>query len=117
VVSDRWLGAEMMIPMQLEDLILPMQFPPHTELLDLQPLPITALQNKAFESLFPFTHFNPIQTQVHSLSSSSSLFILQSLSFVITIVISFLLRIHKSLLIDVLFFRHFLQCITRMRMH
>jgi activating signal cointegrator complex subunit 3 len=49
--------------MQLEDLILPNQVPPHTELLDLQPLPITALMNKEYESLFPFTHFNPIQTQ------------------------------------------------------
>jgi hypothetical protein len=61
----------MVVPMQLEDLILPNQVPPHTELLDLQPLPITALRNKAFESLFPFTHFNPIQTQVFFLFSKN----------------------------------------------
>lgn len=34
------------------------------ELLDLQPLPVTALGNFEFESLYKFTHFNPIQTQI-----------------------------------------------------
>lgn len=34
------------------------------ELLDLQPLPVTALGNREFESLYKFTHFNPIQTQI-----------------------------------------------------
>ena len=38
--------------------------PPHTELLDLQPLPKSALKNPAYEAMYPrFTHFNPIQTQ------------------------------------------------------
>jgi activating signal cointegrator complex subunit 3 len=40
------------------------QHPPHTELLDLRPLPVTALGNKAYEQLYSFSHFNPIQTQV-----------------------------------------------------
>jgi len=31
-----------------------------TELLDLQPLPITALANFAFESLYKYKYFNPI---------------------------------------------------------
>lgn len=35
-----------------------------SELLDLQPLPITALGNRQYESLYKFTHFNPIQTQI-----------------------------------------------------
>lgn len=35
-----------------------------SELLDLQPLPITALNDPMLETLFPFTHFNPIQTQI-----------------------------------------------------
>ena len=41
-------------------------FPPLllSELLDLQPLPVTALGNPQFESLYKFTHFNPIQTQI-----------------------------------------------------
>lgn len=34
------------------------------ELLDLQPLPVTALGNREYESLYQFTHFNPIQTQI-----------------------------------------------------
>lgn len=38
--------------------------PPHTELLDLRPLPVTALGNKLYENLYRFSHFNPIQTQV-----------------------------------------------------
>ncbi len=46
-------------------LILPTKFPPPTELLDLQPLPVSALRNAAFEALYKgLTHFNPIQTQV-----------------------------------------------------
>jgi activating signal cointegrator complex subunit 3 len=40
------------------------QHPPHTELLDLRPLPLAALGNKEYEQLYSFTHFNPIQTQV-----------------------------------------------------
>jgi pre-mRNA-splicing helicase BRR2 len=46
-------------------LILPEKFPPPTELLDLQPLPVSALRNKEFERLYPkLSTFNPIQTQV-----------------------------------------------------
>ncbi|XP_019946883.1 activating signal cointegrator 1 complex subunit 3 [Paralichthys olivaceus] len=63
-VSDRWLGAEAVCIINFQNLILPERHPPHTELLDLQPLPVTALGNHQFESLFKFTHFNPIQTQI-----------------------------------------------------
>ncbi|XP_010789686.1 activating signal cointegrator 1 complex subunit 3-like, partial [Notothenia coriiceps] len=63
-VSDRWLGAEAVCIINFQNLILPERHPPHTELLDLQPLPVTALGNPEFESLFKFTHFNPIQTQI-----------------------------------------------------
>lgn len=46
-------------------LILPEKFPPPTELLDLQPLPVSALRNKEFEKLYTkYGTFNPIQTQV-----------------------------------------------------
>lgn len=49
-------------------LILPEKFPPPTELLDLQPLPVSALRNKEFEKLYPkLATFNPIQTQVRVL--------------------------------------------------
>ncbi|KAM3873609.1 activating signal cointegrator 1 complex subunit 3 [Diretmus argenteus] len=63
-VSDRWLGAEAICIINFQHLILPERHPPHTELLDLQPLPVTALGNREYESLYKFTHFNPIQTQI-----------------------------------------------------
>ncbi|XP_053237514.1 activating signal cointegrator 1 complex subunit 3 isoform X1 [Podarcis raffonei] len=63
-VSDRWLGAEAVCIINFQHLILPERHPPHTELLDLQPLPITALGRPEYEALYKFTHFNPIQTQI-----------------------------------------------------
>uniref|UniRef100_A0A7N5ZVM2 Activating signal cointegrator 1 complex subunit 3 n=1 Tax=Anabas testudineus TaxID=64144 RepID=A0A7N5ZVM2_ANATE len=63
-VSDRWLGAEAVCIINFQNLILPERHPPHTELLDLQPLPVTALGNREYESLYKFTHYNPIQTQI-----------------------------------------------------
>uniref|UniRef100_A0A8C5WDJ5 Activating signal cointegrator 1 complex subunit 3 n=1 Tax=Leptobrachium leishanense TaxID=445787 RepID=A0A8C5WDJ5_9ANUR len=63
-VSDRWLGAESVCIINFQHLILPERHPPHTELLDLQPLPITALGCREYESLYKFTHFNPVQTQI-----------------------------------------------------
>jgi hypothetical protein len=40
--------------------------PPHSELLDLDPLPLSALKDPKIEGMYQgrFTHFNPIQTQV-----------------------------------------------------
>ncbi|XP_014233112.1 putative U5 small nuclear ribonucleoprotein 200 kDa helicase [Trichogramma pretiosum] len=66
VVSDRWIGAETQLPVSFRHLILPEKNLPPTELLDLQPLPISALRNKVFEKLYEdkFNQFNPIQTQV-----------------------------------------------------
>ena len=65
MVSDRWLQCESTLPVSFRHLLLPEKYPPPTELLDLQPLPITALRNPAFEALYKgFKTFNPIQTQV-----------------------------------------------------
>lgn len=66
VVSDRWLASESVLPVSFRHLILPEKYPPATELLDLQPLPISALRKPEFEKLYEgrFSHFNPIQTQV-----------------------------------------------------
>ncbi|KAJ8969793.1 hypothetical protein NQ314_001578 [Rhamnusium bicolor] len=66
IVSDRWIGAETQLPVSFRHLILPEKNFPPTELLDLQPLPITALRNEKYESLYSekFPQFNPIQTQV-----------------------------------------------------
>ena len=67
VVSDRWLQCEASLPVSFRHLILPEKYPPPTELLDLQPLPVTALRNPGYETLYPdFRTFNPIQTQVQS---------------------------------------------------
>uniref|UniRef100_A0A8D0L2G8 Activating signal cointegrator 1 complex subunit 3 n=1 Tax=Sphenodon punctatus TaxID=8508 RepID=A0A8D0L2G8_SPHPU len=63
-VSDRWLGAEAVCIINFQHLILPERHPPHTELLDLQPLPVKALGYPEYEALYKFTHFNPIQTQI-----------------------------------------------------
>ncbi|KAJ8354135.1 hypothetical protein SKAU_G00217020 [Synaphobranchus kaupii] len=72
-VSDRWLGSEAVCIINFQHLILPERHPPHTELLDLQPLPITALCKPEYESLYKFTHFNPIQTQIfHTLYHSDT---------------------------------------------
>ncbi|CDS42389.1 U5 small nuclear ribonucleoprotein 200 kDa [Echinococcus multilocularis] len=65
-VSDRWIGGEVTLPVSFRHLILPEKTVPPTELLDLQPLPVTALRNKEFEALYAdqIRDFNPIQTQV-----------------------------------------------------
>ena len=65
LLSDRWLGSEAVLPVSFRHLVRPDKYPPHTELLDLQPLPVSALGDPVFEALYQdrFTHFNPIQTQ------------------------------------------------------
>ncbi|XP_076445059.1 activating signal cointegrator 1 complex subunit 3-like isoform X3 [Babylonia areolata] len=70
-VSDRWIGSSSVCPISFQHLILPERHPPHTELLNLQPLPKTALNDFRLESLYSFTHFNPVQTQIfHTLYHS-----------------------------------------------
>lgn len=62
--SERWIGSESVLPLTFQHLILPETHPPHTDLLELQPLPVTALNNPNYEMLYNFSHFNPIQTQI-----------------------------------------------------
>ncbi|RUS18546.1 Sec63 Brl domain-containing protein [Endogone sp. FLAS-F59071] len=66
VLSDRWLHAETRLPVSFKHLILPEKYPPHTELHDLQPLPVSALRNPQYEAIYSnwIDSFNPIQTQV-----------------------------------------------------
>ena len=66
VISDRWLHAETRLPISFKHLILPKKFPKSTPLLDLQPLPLSALHNKEFEAIYvnSLQTFNKIQTQV-----------------------------------------------------
>ena len=37
---------------------------PHTNLLDMHPIPRSSLKNEAFESLYKFSHFNPLQSHM-----------------------------------------------------
>lgn len=63
-ISDSWLGAEAFLTVSFKNLILPERHPPHTELLDLDPLPVSALNNPSYQAMYSFSHFNPLQTQV-----------------------------------------------------
>jgi antiviral helicase SLH1 len=65
-VSDRWLGAETVTPVSFQHLIRPDTESVYTELLNLQPLPISALKNPGLEDIYRkrFEFFNPMQTQI-----------------------------------------------------
>ena len=65
VVSDRWLQCEATLPVSFRHLIMPDNLTNTKELLDLQPLPPSALKSPTFERLYKrYRAFNPIQTQV-----------------------------------------------------
>lgn len=67
IISDRWLHSETTLPLSFKSLLLPAKFPPPTELLDLQPLPVSAIKNSKFHKLFShLRQFNPILTQTFS---------------------------------------------------
>lgn len=65
-VSDRWLGAETVTPVSFQHLIRPDTESVYTDLLNLQPLPISALKNPLLEEIYGerFQFFNPMQTQL-----------------------------------------------------
>jgi activating signal cointegrator complex subunit 3 len=64
VMSDMWVGCDNVFPLPFDQISMPRSYSQtHTTLLDLHPLPKSALRNPAFEALFSFTHFNPVQTQ------------------------------------------------------
>lgn len=74
-VSDRWLGAETVTPVSFQHLIRPDTESVYTDLLNLQPLPISALNNPLLEEIYGqrFQYFNPMQTQIfHCLYHTSS---------------------------------------------
>lgn len=65
VLSDRWMHSETKIPLSLHKLRLPEKFPPHTQVLDLQPVHVSALKHKEYQKLYEgWSKFNKIQTQV-----------------------------------------------------
>ena len=74
-VSDRWLGAETVYPVSFQHLIRPDTESVYTDLLDLQPLPVSALKDPRLEELYGqrFKFFNPMQTQIfHTLYHTSN---------------------------------------------
>ncbi|EEP77956.1 potential translation-regulating helicase [Uncinocarpus reesii 1704] len=74
-ISDRWLGAETVTPVSFQHLIRPDTVSVYTDLLDLQPLPISALKNPSLEEIYGqrFQFFNPMQTQIfHTLYHTSA---------------------------------------------
>ncbi|KAL8902093.1 MAG: hypothetical protein Q9192_000160 [Flavoplaca navasiana] len=78
VLSDRWLQSETKLAVSFEKLVLPEKFPAHTPLLDLQPLPVSALKRQDYQDLYQgFEKFNKVQTQVFSslYSSDDSVFV------------------------------------------
>ncbi|KAK5082295.1 Pre-mRNA-splicing helicase BRR2 [Lithohypha guttulata] len=65
LVSDRWMHSETRLPVSFQKLILPERFPAHTQLLDMQPVPVQALKRKDYVEIYKdWSHFNKIQTQV-----------------------------------------------------
>ena len=78
LISDRWMLSETKLAVSFQKLILPEKFPPHTQLLDLQPLPVSALKKPEYARLYPnWKTFNKIQTQVFNslYSSDDSVFV------------------------------------------
>ncbi|OCK86369.1 Sec63-domain-containing protein [Lepidopterella palustris CBS 459.81] len=74
-VSDRWLGAETVHPVSFQHLIRPDTESVYTDLLNLQPLPVSALKNSILEEIYSqrFQYFNPMQTQIfHCLYHTSA---------------------------------------------
>ncbi|WPK24423.1 hypothetical protein PUMCH_001697 [Australozyma saopauloensis] len=75
VLSDTWLGAENVHPVSFQHLITPKNETIRTNLLRLQPLPISALHDPVVEGIYKprFKYFNPMQTMTfHSLYNTNS---------------------------------------------
>jgi len=74
VVSDTWVAVEFLHPISLRNIKMPEEETPYTDLIDLTPLPTTALQESKYEQLYSkFDTFNPIQTQLfHTLYHTDS---------------------------------------------
>ena len=66
IISDKWVNCSQRTMIELSEIDVPQDEDVKTELLDLFPLPLSALKNKEYESVFnkEFQYFNPIQTQI-----------------------------------------------------
>ena len=61
VVSDRWICNDNILPLSFKNIILPAEFPPPTELQDLQSVSANSF---ALAKEMKISHFNQVQTQV-----------------------------------------------------
>ena len=65
VVSDSWVGVEVIHTASLRNINMPEQKTPYTDLLNLTPLPVTSLQEDKYIQLYSnIETFNPVQTQL-----------------------------------------------------
>jgi len=63
IIADGWVGVEQILPVSFRDVEMPVDMTPHTDLLDLTPLPTAALNNPKYEQLYSkFDTFNPVRT-------------------------------------------------------
>ena len=78
IVSDTWVGCESVTPVLFKHLLLPDREMPYTDLLNITPLPVTALEEPNFLHIYRsrFAVFNPIQTQLFHVMYHSNLNIL-----------------------------------------
>lgn len=79
IISDTWIGSETVHTISFQHLIRPSNETIRTNLLRLQPLPVTALHNPEIEAIYSskFRYFNPMQTMTfHSLyNTNDSVFV------------------------------------------
>jgi activating signal cointegrator complex subunit 3 len=81
VIADGWVGVEHVFPVPLQDFEIPTESTSYTDLLDLTPLPVTALNNPTYEQLYAkFKTFNPVKS-IH-VNHSSWCLVMESLHFV-----------------------------------
>uniref|UniRef100_A0A0K0FM75 U5 small nuclear ribonucleoprotein 200 kDa helicase n=1 Tax=Strongyloides venezuelensis TaxID=75913 RepID=A0A0K0FM75_STRVS len=64
IAHNFYLVEDYCYPISMHNCIFPISNMTHTDLLPLDPLPIRALKNPKYESLYSFEYFNPIQTQL-----------------------------------------------------
>lgn len=65
IMSDRFVGCDKEITLDLSEVMIHTEKMEYTDLLNLRPLPISTLNNKDFEDIYShISFFNPIQTQV-----------------------------------------------------
>jgi activating signal cointegrator complex subunit 3 len=64
IMSDRFVGADIELELNLKEVMIHTEKMEYTDLLDLRPLKVSTLNNPLFERLYKIKFFNPIQTQL-----------------------------------------------------